>query len=697
MTNDPGESGLHFEQFLDDFYVECDEHLSVARRAVLALEASLQQEVIDRGLLDELFRSFHSIKGLSAMVGLQVAEQLAHGLESYLGLLRKAQTKLTSEGLEALVAGVIAIEQVVAAKRDGAPKPDVTELTKRLEALLPSTAVNEAVPKSSAQGAPSGSTSTDVAAKVAMKLVDGGRAWSVHFAPSPAGSELGINVNSVRAELLQLGTLVHSEPRIEAGGRVAFLFLLITPGQDPPQFTMKEGLTVTPYEPASPVVESDAAPSATTDSESGAARGGGSTHLVPANLVRVDLGRLDELMRMVGELVLSRARLQDALQRLHDIIPSAERRTLEEVNLVIERQLRDLREGVMRIRMVPVHEVFARMQFVIRDLVREQGKRAALHLSGEETQIDKFIVERMMDPLLHLIRNAVSHGLESPEERIAAGKSPEARIDLRAATIGDTIVVEVEDDGRGIDAAKVLARAEAMGMAPRSTNDPAALLDILCAPGFSTREEADRSSGRGVGMDVVRRAVEELGGALIVHTKLGFGTRFVIHLPLTLAITDALIVSVHGERYAVPQVAVREVIQIESTSITTIENNELLTHHGRALPLLRLDRFFGARNRQAIAAHHVLVVGDGSDALGLVVERILGLREVVVRPLTDRLVQVPGISGATELGDGQVVLILDVADLKRNSRNRKLASTGERYAGGRHDAANQVKQTGAKP
>jgi len=691
MTSDPGTP--NFDHFLDDFYVECDEHLSVARRTVLALEPLVGREQIDRELLDTLFRSFHSIKGLSAMVGLGESEQLAHRLESYLGLLRKGHAQLGAEGLEVLIAGVVALEQVIAAKRDRGPMPDVESLVGRLDELARSTGESAPASVPPPQAAPRSGPSPEakLAAQIAAKVAAGGRAWSVDFSPSPEAAERGMNVNSVRAKLLEFGTLEHSEPRIAAGGRVTFHFVFVTPGDEPSQPAIEAslaadaGLTVAPYvpktvaEPVSPVAAQGSGPGAPTSAAPGAsppeapqARGGMSTHLVPANVVRVDLGRLDELMRMVGELVLSRGRLEETLRRLNGSVSSVVRRSLDEINLGIERQLRDLREGVMRIRMVPVQEVFARMQFVVRDMAREQAKQVALRLRGEETQIDKFVVERMMDPLLHLVRNAVGHGLETTAERLAAGKPAEARIDLRAATVGDTVVMEVEDDGRGIDASKVMSRAGALGIASlRSTNDPAALLEVLCTPGFSTREEADRASGRGVGMDVVRRAVEELGGSLALQTEVGRGTRFVIRLPLTLAITDALIVEVGGHRYAVPQIAVREIVEIESKGITTLENNELLTYHGGALPLVRVGRLFGLANRPT-ATHHVLVVGEGSEALGLVVDRMLGLREVVVRPLTDKLVQVPGISGATELGDGEVVLILDVANLKRGARNRSL-------------------------
>ena len=398
---------------------------------------------------------------------------------------------------------------------------------------------------------------------------------------------------------------------------------------------------------------------------------------MPSNVVRVDLARLDELMHMVGELVISRARLDDNLKRLSATLPQSDWRTLQETNQALERQLRDLREGVMRVRLVPVREVFARMQFVIRDLTREYGKKVALALSGQETEIDKLVVERMLDPLLHLVRNAVSHGLEAPDDRAAAGKPPEGKLVLRASTTGETIVIEVEDDGRGIDAAAVFGAGRARRADRcRGGDDTAALLDVIWAPGVSTRDEADRASGRGVGMAVVRNAVEELGGSLALDTRSGKGTRFTIQLPLTLAIADALIVAVGSQTFAVPQVAVREVIQVEPATLKVLENNELIPYREGVLPLVRLAAIFGLAERPA-PAFYVLVIGSGLGAIGLAVDRVLGLREIVVRPLTDPLVRVPGITGATELGDGRAVLILDPLPLARAARKQSRAEKAE--------------------
>ncbi|HEX4131147.1 MAG TPA: Hpt domain-containing protein [Pirellulales bacterium] len=425
-----------FTKFLDDYYVECEEHLAVARRNVLAIEQFVDRPKVDRGLLDELFRSFHSLKGLSAMVSVHEVEQVAHQLESYLGVLRKGEVRLSSAGLDSIVAGVFAIEQVLTAKRGNQPLPDVTALLDRLRLVLPSAAPSlPAAPALPAAAPPPAAAPTTQEPQLAAKLVSGGRAWSVRFVPSAASAQRGIDVNTVRRQLQELGELVRAEPRIEPGGQIAFHFVLVTAGGETLSLPAESGLSAEPYagEDIDSAAPRDLEPDQLSEPATIApsielppAHENPATQLVPTNLVRVDLGHLDELMRMVGELVLSRARLESVLHRLNGSVPAVERRLLGEINQAIEHQLRDLREGVMRVRMVPIREVFARMQFVMRDLVREQRKRAVLHLTGEETQIDKFIVERMMDPLLHLVRNAVSHGLEQPDERIAAGKPPEA-------------------------------------------------------------------------------------------------------------------------------------------------------------------------------------------------------------------------------------------------------------------------------
>jgi two-component system chemotaxis sensor kinase CheA len=270
------------------------------------------------------------------------------------------------------------------------------------------------------------------------------------------------------------------------------------------------------------------------------------------------------------------------------------------------------------------------------------------------------------------VRNAVSHGLESEAERVAQGKSPAGTIALRASTAGEMVVIEIEDDGRGVDLEKVVGRAKSLGLiSPEAQPDTATVLDIICSSGFSTREEADLTSGRGVGMAVVKNTIQELGGFLTLDTQVGRGTHFTIQLPLTLAIADALIVSVGGQTFAVPQSSVNEVLEIQPQAITRLENNEIFSYRDSVLPLVRLAYCFGLTQSQAAGNHrcgHAIVVGNGLNAVAILVDRIVGQQEIVVRPLTDPLIQVMGIAGATELGDGRVVLILDTSALLQIAR-----------------------------
>jgi two-component system chemotaxis sensor kinase CheA len=685
-----------FAEFIDDYFVECDEHLAVARRSLLALEPGLAIGRLDTEVMDDLFRSCHSIKGLSAMVGVREAELLAHDMESYLGALRKGAVRLTADGLNLLIVAVNVLEQIIMAKRRQSPPPDILDLLSRFAGLTSNPAAKQGLATGAmATGAmATGAIATSGMATGAMAAAEGHLSPEKHelvetavakgqqpfwfrFVPSAALAERGVNVNSVRQRLQEHGRLVEAAPMLAENGQIAFAFLVICESVKP-EFAawVADGLTYVPYDSKVPTAAAETAANGQSPASgsgapaSGALRGGAlgngpSTAIT--NVVRVELSRLDALMRMVGELVISRARLNASLQRTENVLPPAEWRSLQETNQALERQLRDLREGIMHVRMVPVRDVFARMQFVVRDLTRELQKKVALTLHGEETEIDKFIVERIMDPLLHLVRNAVSHGLEPEAERVAQGKPAEGQLELRANATGETIRIEVADDGRGIDAEQVLSKARQAGLpVPDSVSDEA-LLEILCTPGFSTRDAADLASGRGMGMSVVREVVEELGGLLALETRVGRGTRFMIHLPLTLSIADALIVTAGGQTFAVPQASVREVLEIHEDAIHTLENNELFLYREGAIPYVRLPVFFGLPERNGSLS--VLVVGEGRNTVGIGVERVLGLREVVVRPLIDPLVRVPGVGGATELGDGRVVLILDTVTFTRGGRS----------------------------
>lgn len=684
-----------FSDFFDDYFAESDEHLTIVRRGLLTLETHLQNPPVPRSLLDELFRSFHTLKGLSGMVGVKEAEQLAHDMESYLRALREQQVNLSTEGMDALINGTKMLEQVIANCRTENPAPDITPIINQIFAILPDSDRTQTTTAKNTSSSRTIISNSNAPLKLKIEetnqlkaAIDNGlNVWRFEFTSAAELAERGINVNTVRERLQQLGQLIHSSPRVLPSGGIVFDFIIATTA-DETSFTEWEndGINWTAIELGEESLVADniehqhsngqAATQVTVTSHTGS--------LATSNVVRVDLAKLDELMRMVGELVISRSRLEDNLARL-DGVSAPQMRPLRETNLALERQLRELRDGVMRVRLVPIGEVFARMQFVVRDLARESQKQVILKLSGQETEIDKFVVERMMDPLLHLVRNSVSHGLETETERIKNGKPPAGKLALRASTAGEMVIIEIEDDGRGVDVEKVAKTARQSGLIGDDVVlDTSTVLDLICSPGFSTREQADLTSGRGVGMAVVKNTILELGGNLTLLTTPGAGTCFRIELPLTLAIADALIVSVAGQTYAIPQTSVREVIEIKPESITVLQNNEILSYRNNVLPLIRLAHVFKLNNEAVkgkqlspdiaersniiVNNHHksvyALVVGTGLDIVGLLVDRVLAQQEIVVRSLNDPLIQVMGISGATELGDGGVVLILDAGKLK---------------------------------
>ena len=507
-----------FQAFLDDYFAECDEHLSGASRALLALEDASGTPDAERRTIDDLFRYFHSLKGISAMVDLRPAEGLAHVLEDYLRALRGREVPLTPAGIDALIEATQRLEQVIGAHRFHQPQPAIDDLLARLSALVPAAGGRAAAPQES-------ENSSAPAPRAVQR-------WRCTFAPTRELLARGIGVDAVRKQLAALGRIVEAAPRVGEDAAIAFEFT-VEADVDESAFEAVRANEVRVERLEEQPAAEPAVPAALHTQTS---------QVSPSHVVRVDLTRLDELMQGVGNLVISRARLTDNLARLERHVPAAEWSAVQENAQAIDRQLRRLREGIMRIRLVPIGEIFRRMPFVVRDLARDNDKKVTLELQGQGTEIDKYLIERMMDPVLHLVRNAVSHGIETPAARVAAGKPPEGTITLSASTAGEMVTIEISDDGNGIDAAAVAERARAAGLpTPAGTPAAATLLALLCTPGFSTRDDADRASGRGVGMAVVKSTIEELSGTITLSTERGSGTRFTIELPLTLAITDALI------------------------------------------------------------------------------------------------------------------------------------------------------------
>jgi two-component system chemotaxis sensor kinase CheA len=626
-------SGNLFAEFLEDYFAESEEHLSSARQNLLALENAGTAEVQNVSITN-LLRSFHSLKGLSAMVGVNEITQLSHLIEEYLRQAQTSHAAPNASALDKLRKGVDGIELVLTARRKNAPAPDISAILNALRQI--SSPDKQLLPK-----------------EVQENVVESGVNWHFSFSPSAQLAEQGINVNLVREKLRQIGTVVNASPRI-IEGTIVFDFVV--------RSQMSEA-EIQNLIPAGVTFEASAAPPPVQESLPPAEDGGTAV----SSFVRVEMSKLDELMRLIGEMVISRTHFDETIRSLETQIPQSGFRNLQELNSRLERQLRSVRDAVMHVRMVPIGQIFERMRFVVRGLERDTNKRVHLQLEGQDTQIDKLIVDRMLDPLLHMVRNAVSHGIEK-----------EGTIRIAARTHGEKVVIEVRDDGVGVDFDRVLAKAQKAGLiGPNQTVDSSNILDVICAPGFSTREGADLASGRGVGMAVVKSTIQELGGSLAMDTAAGRGTVFTITLPLTLVILAALLVNSGGYRYAVPQSGVREVIAVDVTEIKHLERNSLVHYRGGVLPLipisdiLRIDERFTVPVPRKHPRKHVLVIGADAKAVGLIVDKVTGQREIVVRSISDPHLRIPGIIGATELGDGKPVLIVDAETLARLDRQRK--------------------------
>jgi two-component system chemotaxis sensor kinase CheA len=389
-----------------------------------------------------------------------------------------------------------------------------------------------------------------------------------------------------------------------------------------------------------------------------------------SNTVRVDIYKLDSLMNIVGEMHLIKNiinRIAKELRPVQDLAGlSAD---LHKAQRSMERKLNELQEGILEVRMVPIGQIFTRLSQVVRKYAKDAGKEIELELFGEETELDKLMIEDLADPLMHLIRNAIDHGIEVPEVRRGLGKPDTGKVRLNAFPKGNHVVITIEDDGAGIDAARIVAKAVEKGIFPPDhgldlVDDRRAILDLIFLPGFTTRETVTEISGRGVGMDVVKRNVSRLSGMIDIETEPGAGTTFTITLPITLAIIKALIVEAGGQTFAIPLSSVLEIQQTASGSVETVEGREVLAVREDTLPLIRIARVFNLPEQRERESFYVILVGLAERRVGIIVDSLRDQQEIVIKPLGKRLSDITGIAGATELGDRRgIVLVLDVESL----------------------------------
>jgi len=661
--------GLH--EFVSAYVVEAEEHLETANTQLLAIEQALRTGGANLRALREAFRALHTIKGLSAMVGVEPVVSIAHRMEALLRASDRRGAKLPVESIDVLLRGVRAIQSRVRAFGEGKPValPDA-ELVGALDALdtehgseLAELPLLELEPSLAAKLGPL------ELEQLKTGLADGQRALRVDFRPSLEKSARGVTINQVREQLQRIGDVVKVFPTSlppapgEPGG-LSFVMVLLSPA---PIKAVADAASVDedkvqvlaemPARPL-PVVSPESALEAEVPLDASA----DDLHVPQRGVVRVDVARLDDTVEGLSALLVTRFRLARSVKALRD--KGVDTRELEAIVNDNARQLRNLRAAILRVRMVSVSELLDRVPLIVRGLRRTMNRQVRLVLEAGGAEVDKAVAERLFPALVHLIRNAVDHAIETPDERARRGKPEEGLIRIECSSRSNRwLEMRISDDGRGIDPAAVARRA---GAALPATE--AGLLELICRSGLSTRDVATTTSGRGMGMEIVKRIVnEQLGGELTLHTELGQGTTFKLMVPLSISVIDAFSFVCGGQRFVTPVVTVDEIIEIDprevvdGISLPGQRPVKLVRRRGLAVPLLSLAQLFAMP--AASSEGKALVVRRGDDTVAFAIERMLGQQEVVVRPLNDSLIKVPGVSGATDLGDGQPTLVLDLLAL----------------------------------
>jgi two-component system chemotaxis sensor kinase CheA len=615
------------EEFVAYFRDEAEELLQQIDGDLLKLEECVTSGEPNAEIVNSLFRALHTIKGSGGMLGFTDVQEVAHKLENLADLLRKDRMPLSESCVDILFNGRDFLTDLVESAVTIAPPPSgLGEYLSRLDQFV---AIYE-------------ETSNVIEGKAAE--------MSFEAAAQEENKASVAEVDAFEAEVARL--LAEAEAQSPEPAPV------ITPEVAPVVIP-----AVAAEAPAKPQNPADAKRS--------------SVH----QTIRVDIERLDALLNLVGELVINRTRISDiasTLERLmndkatvgvnamgaqHGIIaPLA--KDLADSAALLARTTNEIQESIMKVRMVPIGQVFERFPRLVRDVAKARGKEVQLVISGAETDLDKTIVDEVGEPLMHLLRNSVDHGIEPPDAREQRGKPRAGTISLNAYHEGNQIIIEVADDGGGIDLEKVRARGIRQGLI--SSEDRLTdreLIELIFTPGFSTADVISDVSGRGVGMDVVKKNITRLKGVFDVDSVAGAGTRFTIKLPLTLAIIQALLVRVVDELYAIPLDSVIESQRVEMPDVRTVHGNEVITLRGQVVPLVRIADLFELGGQRDPEKVMIVIVGLQGKQVGLVVDSFEGEQEIVIKPLSDVVGRIPGISGATILGNGSISLIIDVHSL----------------------------------
>lgn len=656
------------KELLESFFIETQEILDSLDQDLMTLESSPE----DFDLLNSIFRSFHTIKGTSSFMGFDQITTITHHAEDILNKLRRSELVVSTIIVDALLEVYDWLKVLLKKAEAGDTEPsDYSSTMEKLHAVAVGKASTESVEIASNSLSSGGSDKTALPdnTDVMSQIVSD---------PNFGKSDDYFSDNELDLIQQAFAQINQQFQKVSSGGDTPSALTMAPPANNPisdpdkptneksepkpsqqpsriaSELSASEKTSVkAPAKPAPKGVEDDGKDKKTAASES---------------TIRVDVSRLETLMDLSGELVLGRNRLAQVTQELssqyesHDFI-----RELQETASAIDFITTEIQSAIMKTRMVPIAKIFQKSPRIVRDLCKEFGKEIELILKGEETELDRGIIEELNDPLVHMIRNSCDHGVEKPKDREASGKSAKGTLILEAMHEGNHILIKIIDDGKGMDPDFLKRKAIEKGVI---TTDQAETMtdreafNIIFMPGFSTAEKVTSVSGRGVGMDVVRTNIQKLKGIIEIDSRKGSGTVFTIKLPLTLAIIQGLLVRVQSEIYALPLGSVIEVVNTDPGQIYDVNQNEVIRIRNQVFPLIRMDRALGAHAyEESLDNRYVVVVGLADKRLGLVVDELLGQKEIVIKTLGEYLGHVNGISGSTILGDGRVIMIIDIEEL----------------------------------
>jgi len=704
MTNSPDERGLELR---DLFFETSQELLQALNDEALKLEKNPGDEEIVRGIR----RTVHTLKGDSAACGLREISELSHQFEDALSVEGAAANPAVAEIAFAAADVFVAM---IAAYRNHGKMPSTKSISKKIQDLTAIPAAKAKRGKKAGDAADAKATKTSKVAALwteyetmAMQKAQaaGQNVFHVaikidpHCAMPIAGRQL------IQNAIAGVGHVIGVRPDPKSPAAAKQVEFVLASTQTIEQISAKAKIPTIAEEVAielmlaaaapdlvpAPAQEVEAAPVPEVEAlatpqahPQPAPVDAAATAHAQENILRVEAGRIDNVLNLVGELIIGKSMLQQALIEFGKRYPKdLLRGKFADAMAFQSRVLNDLQRSVMKIRMVPVEQLFRRFPRMVRDVARQCGRDVELHVSGQETDLDKGILDAIAEPLTHLVRNAVSHGIESAEERRKAGKPAQGMVRLNAYHQGNQVVVEVSDDGRGIDAQKIRAKAIQLGLTTpeeAARLNEAEILDFIFRPGFSTAEQVTEVSGRGVGMDVVKSVLHRLKASVSVETHPGQGATFRLKLPLTLAIIKALLFWVEQRLYAIPLNAVVEISRTVESEVHQVDNYEVLQLRNQVLPLLRLGRPLAAASDRT-AKLFVLVIMVGERKYGLIVDALEGEEELVIKALDDQTFSTDLVSGASILGDGRVVLILNLPAVVEHVAKARPNKAGTSSAG----------------